>query len=110
MVTRTAAHSKAIIHYFQVTDELALVVSKQFRGVFPGYHTQYLKAFKAGCHLPLNDPGPFITCAFVWKLQVRAHLDGLEAGPVGTTPEGGFEHRGLVFPDFAQFGKVLKFR
>ncbi|KAJ7809628.1 hypothetical protein B0H14DRAFT_2524617 [Mycena olivaceomarginata] len=103
MAAGTAAQSKAVVHYFQVTYEFALVVSERFRGVFPDYHARYLKAFKAGCHLPLDDPGPFIGRAIVWKLQVRAHLDGLEAGPVGTTPEGGFGRGGLVFPDFAQY-------
>ncbi|KAJ7710664.1 hypothetical protein B0H17DRAFT_1123782 [Mycena rosella] len=94
----------------KVTYPFALVVSERFHGVSPDYHARYLKAFNAGCYLPNDDPGPFIGRAIVWKLQVWAHLDGLEGGPVATTPEGAFRRGGLVFPDFAQFGQVLKFR
>ncbi|KAJ7488470.1 hypothetical protein B0H11DRAFT_1912959 [Mycena galericulata] len=72
----------------------------------------YLKAFSPGCFLPGSDPGPFIGRALVWKLQVGAHLDGFEAGPVATTFEGSFRGRGLVFPDSARYmdGQPLKFR
>ncbi|KAJ7484586.1 hypothetical protein FB451DRAFT_1393121 [Mycena latifolia] len=110
MAAGTAAQSKAVIHYFKVTYPFTLVVSEQFHGVFLDYHARHLKAFNAGCYLQNDDPGLFIGHAIMWKLQVWAHLDSLEGGPVATTPEGAFQRGGLVFPDFAQFGKVLKFQ
>ncbi|KAJ7204059.1 hypothetical protein GGX14DRAFT_569659 [Mycena pura] len=85
-------------------------VSDRFSVVFPDYHERYMKAFKAGCALPLDDPGPFIGRAIVWKLQVLSHLDGLDAGTVGMSPEGSYEDGELIFSDFKRFGMALKFR
>ncbi|KAJ7201413.1 hypothetical protein GGX14DRAFT_371243, partial [Mycena pura] len=102
---------KAVTHYFKVTNDYALVVGERFRGIFPDWHERYSKAFQAGCSLPGDDPGPFIGRAVIWKVQVLVHLDGLDAGPVATTPEGSFRGGGFIFPDFARtsLGKAIKY-
>lgn len=79
----------AVNWYFQVTREIADLLSAYFKKAFPEYHKKYSGAFKAGCW-SLADPGPWLGRALVYKLQVLPHVDSLDDGPTACFPAGYF--------------------
>ncbi|KAF8232695.1 hypothetical protein L208DRAFT_1270597 [Tricholoma matsutake] len=79
----------AVKWYYQVTEEVAHLLSAYFKKAFPEYHRQYSKAFSAGVW-NLEDPGPWLGRALVYKLQVLPHVDGLDNGPTTCFPVGYF--------------------
>ncbi|KAF8218961.1 hypothetical protein L208DRAFT_1345078 [Tricholoma matsutake] len=79
----------AVNWYFQVTREIADLLSAYFKKAFPEYHKKYLEAFAAGCWSQV-DPGPWLGRALVFKLQVLPHVDALDDGPTACFPVGFF--------------------
>ncbi|KAF6742724.1 hypothetical protein DFP72DRAFT_860099 [Ephemerocybe angulata] len=73
-------------------------VRQRFKMVFPQYFEKYDTAFKAG-QVIASDPGPFLGCALVWKLQVHPHQDSLDEGSAGIFPLGDFKDSELLLPD-----------
>jgi hypothetical protein len=56
------------------------MLSAYFAVAFPEEHKKYQQAFKAGVWLS-EDPGPWLGCAIVYKLQVDPHQDKSDGGP-----------------------------
>ncbi|KAG0700628.1 hypothetical protein DFH29DRAFT_1000968 [Suillus ampliporus] len=79
-ILHTATSHQAMEWYFQHTEELAIILAVMFEASFPAYYKTYKKAFEAGQWIQA-DPGPWLGCATVWRLQVLPHRNGLDAGP-----------------------------
>jgi len=62
------------------------------------YYKKYKKAFVAGCWT-VEDKGPWLERAVVWKLQVGLHRDTLDEGPAACFPCGSYEGGQLCLPD-----------
>ncbi|KAF8232938.1 hypothetical protein L208DRAFT_1269430, partial [Tricholoma matsutake] len=88
----------AVKWYYQVTEEVAHLLSAYFKKAFLEYHRQYSKAFSAGIW-NLEDPGPWLGHALVYKLQVLPHIDGLDNGPTTCFPVAYFTGRAMHLSD-----------
>ncbi|KAF8230249.1 hypothetical protein L208DRAFT_1282788, partial [Tricholoma matsutake] len=88
----------AVKWYYQVTEEVAHLLSAYFKKAFPEYHRQCSKAFSAGIW-NLEDPGPWLGRALVYKLQVLPHVDGLDNGPTACFLVGYFTGRAMHLSD-----------
>lgn len=95
---RGCAAGMAVKWYFLATAELATALAAMFKSSFPEYHEKYAAAFKAGVWEE-SDPGPWLGRAIVYKLQVQAHVDGLDDGPTACFPLGRFTGGEIYFPD-----------
>ncbi|EDR13518.1 uncharacterized protein LACBIDRAFT_322506 [Laccaria bicolor S238N-H82] len=52
-------------------------VGECFKVAFPNYYSQYKAAFEAGAWM-MEDPGPWLGRAIVWKFPVETHVDSLD--------------------------------
>jgi hypothetical protein len=75
--------------YYAATKEVADLLSAYFQKAFPEYHQKYSEAFAAGVW-NLEDSGPWLARALVYKLQVLPHVDGLDNGPTACFAVGYF--------------------
>lgn len=91
-------------YYFQ-TQEIAQAIGNFLEVTFPDYHTAYQKAFEAGVWMR-GDPGPFLACAIIYKLQSRLHKDRHDFGPSVSFGVGRYTGGEMLFP---QFGTKLLF-
>ncbi|KAF8236907.1 hypothetical protein L208DRAFT_1053825, partial [Tricholoma matsutake] len=100
----------AVNWYFQVTREIADLLSAYFKKAFPEYHKKYSEAFAAGCWSQV-DPGPWLGQALVFNLQVLPHVDGLDNGPTACFPVGFFSGGDLILSLFYRYapGDILIF-
>ena len=96
-MSRTSLGYLAVSNYFLETQATAKEVSDRFAAAFPEFFEQYRLAFEAGVANTL-DPGPFLGRALVWKMQVKAHQDGLDEGPAATFPCGYYSGGYLYIP------------
>ncbi|KAF6751248.1 hypothetical protein DFP72DRAFT_1071452 [Ephemerocybe angulata] len=85
-------------HYFAATAPMSNAVRQRFKMVFLQYFEKYDTAFKAG-QVITSDPGPFLGCALVWKLQVHPPQDGLDEVPAEIFPLGDFKDSELLLPN-----------
>ncbi|KAJ7439714.1 hypothetical protein B0H11DRAFT_1644113, partial [Mycena galericulata] len=90
--------SQANVHYFRLTQEVAVILAEYFKVLFPDDYEQYQADFERGVWLR-EDPGPFLGRAIVYKLQVFVHQDGLDRGPTASFPCGFFEGGAMHYPD-----------
>lgn len=75
--------------YYKATREVAELLAAYFERAYPEYYEKYCEAFAAGIW-NLEDPGPWLGRALVYKLQVLPHIDGLDNGPTACFPVGYF--------------------
>ena len=80
----------AVAAWFHATEELATVLSAIFEVFMPEHYHKFDKAFKAGRQFQ-GDPGPWMGCTIVFKLQLYAHFDPSEEGPTISFPAGYFQ-------------------
>ena len=90
--------------YFQQTRPIAFHVAAFLDAVFPEWYDVYAAAFAAGSMF-LEDPGPFLARAIIYKLQGKLHKDGRDAGPSVSFGVGRYEGGEMYFP---QLGAKLK--
>ena len=77
---RGSHSSLAVRWYYRATAKVAAILDEYFAVSFPDEHLKYQKAFKAGVWL-MEDPGPWLGRAIVYKLQVKQHQDRSDGGP-----------------------------
>jgi hypothetical protein len=87
---RTCSSSQSLAWYYPKTERLAILLAIMFKASFPKEYVRFEAAFKAGRWVR-EDPGPWLGRAHVWKLQVVAHRDGLDAGPTAIFNMGDYE-------------------
>lgn len=87
---RTCSSSQSLAWYYPKTERLAKLLAIMFKASFPTEYVRYEAAFKAGRWVR-EDPGPWLGRVHVWKLQVIAHRDGLDAGPTAIFNMGNYE-------------------
>jgi hypothetical protein len=87
----------AVKHHFLATAQVAHVLSAYFQLCFPEAYEQYREAFEAGIWL-VEDPGPWLGRVIVYKLQVKPHVDRLDAGPTAIFNVGQYEGGELYIP------------
>jgi len=83
--------------HYSLTESVARTIALAFRTVFSDWYETYQKAFKAGVWF-MDDPGPFLGRAVVYKLQGRLHKDRHDVGPSVSFPVGQFTGGEMVFP------------
>lgn len=84
--------------YFIATKPVALYLRECFAVAFPSYYKRYCMAFEAGRWI-MEDPGPWLGRAIVWKLPVNSHVDGLDDGPTAIFNCGSYTGGALNLPD-----------
>lgn len=94
-----AGGQKAVNHYFQLSEPIALFVHELFKVAFPDVAQKYAAAFKKGEWQMVKDLGPFWGQALVYKMPVDVHQDGLDDGLLAMFPCGFFTEGRLDFPD-----------
>jgi hypothetical protein len=103
-INRSGKGSIGVEQYFTATAPVALFLNELFEVSFPAYHKKYKRAFVAG-RWTTSDPGPWLGRAIVYKLQVDAHVDGLDDGPAAIFNVGSYTGGKLNLPDL---GLVLE--
>lgn len=78
---------------------LSLRLAIMFRIAYPETYERYRGAFDEGNWVKVDDTGPFLGRAIVYKLQVLPHRDGGDGGPAVIFPLGDFEGGELYLPD-----------
>ena len=81
---------KHVVEWYKTTWPLAIFLGELFEALFLEYYAKYKAAFDAGVWL-IEDPGPFLMWAIVWKLNLLLHFNGKDRGPIITFPYGFFE-------------------
>jgi hypothetical protein len=71
-MTKGSYAALAVKYYYRATRNVALLLGEYFSAAFPDEYTKYKEAFDAGVW-NLEDPGPWLGRALVYKLQVRPH-------------------------------------
>jgi len=98
MTGKSSAQAQAVHWYYQALASVAWALAGMFSVCFPKFYLKYQKAFEARVWL-ISDPGPWLGCAVVFKLQVYLHRYGLDAGPCACFPMGLFTGGEAYFPD-----------
>lgn len=98
MAGTSSVASQASRWYMKATGDVARYLGTLFQATFPAYYEKYERAFKAGVW-NMEDPGPWIARAIVYKLQVLLHQDGMDDGPTASFPMGYFTGGALYLPD-----------
>jgi len=83
--------------YYSLIESVVRTIALAFKTVFPQWYTRYQDTFDAGVWF-VDDPGPFLSCAVVYKLQGRLHKDRHDMGPSVSFPVGQFTGGVMVFP------------
>lgn len=83
--------------YYSLSQSVARTVALAFKAVFPEWYGVYQDAFEAGVWF-MEDPGPFLGRAVVYKLQGRLHRDRHDCGPSVSFPVGQFVGGEMIFP------------
>ena len=96
-MTKGAYSSLAVKHYFQATENVADLLASYFKVSFPADYIKYKKAFDAGMWLD-EDPGPWLGCAIVYKLDVNPHVDQADGGPTAIFNVGRYSGGELYLP------------
>lgn len=73
-ITNTSTSLAMTGLYYYLTQSVAKTLTGMFKAVFPEEYIKYQSAFDAGVWLQ-NDPGPYLGCAVVYKLQGLLHRD-----------------------------------
>lgn len=84
-----AQAAAAVRHYFEASSTVAKILATMFEVLFPEEYEEYRTAFDAGVWY-VEDPGPWIARAIVYKLDVHLHHDRQDGGPTATFPFGTF--------------------
>ena len=87
----------AVKYYYTVTHDVSELLGTYFSVAFPEEHARYREAFDAGVW-HLEDPGPWLGRALVYKLQVKPHRDALDGGPTAMFNVGQYEGGRLYYP------------
>src|SRR6202453_4889856 len=87
----------AVKYYYTVTCDVSELLGTYFLVAFPKEHARYREAFDAGVW-HLEDPGPWLSRALVYKLQVKPHRDALDGGPTVMFNMGQYEGGRLYNP------------
>jgi hypothetical protein len=94
----------AVRYYFLATAKVASFLAAYFAVSFPEDYKRYKEAFDAGVWY-MEDPGPWLGRAIVFKLQVLPHQDAQDGGPTAIFNVGQYTGGKLYFP-----GLGLKFQ
>lgn len=88
--------AKTIV-YYTMTAPVACTLSIMFETVFPDIYAKYREAFEASIWFS-EDPGPFLGCAIIYKLQGCLHKDCQDVGPSVWFLAGSFPGGEMLFP------------
>src|ERR1700722_3065843 len=87
-------------YYFKATKEVAEFLSTYFAVAFLEEFAKYEKAFKTGVWY-IEDPGPWLGCVIIYKLQVDCHQDQQNGGLTAIFNVGQYKGGFLYFPDLS---------
>jgi len=83
--------------YYGFTADVANMIVIMFKAAFPKVYAQYHQAFNAGVWLQ-EDPGLFLGCLVVYKLQSKLHNNGNDVGLSASFAVGFFEGSEMLVP------------
>ena len=85
--------------YYTLTRPVAETLAGMYEVLFPTEYEQLQPAFEAGRWI-IQDAGPWIGRAVVYKLNVELHLDADDTGPSVSFPCGDFTSGQMLVPQF----------
>ncbi|KAG1866350.1 hypothetical protein C8R48DRAFT_600713, partial [Suillus tomentosus] len=80
MMGKSSTQAQAVHWYYQASASVTQALAEMFSVCFSKILSKYQRAFEARVWL-MSDPGPWLGCMVIFKLQVYLHRDGLDAGP-----------------------------
>ena len=89
----------ALEPYYKLTRAVAETLAGMYEVLFPEEYERLKPAFEAGKWI-IQDAGPWIGRALVYKLDVELHLDENDAGPSVSFPCGDFTGGQMMVPQF----------
>ena len=98
-LVRTSTAGMALEPYYRLTRPVAETLAGMYEVLFPEEYERLKPAFEAGKWI-MQDAGPWIGRALVYKLDVELHLDDKDAGPSVSFPCGDFTGGQMMVPQF----------
>lgn len=90
--------SSTVSWYYRATAPVVRILAAMFRTLLPDVFKRYHDAFEAGIW-ELDDPGPWLGRAIIYKLQTKLHRDQKDAGPTVGFPVNSYSGGSLQLPD-----------
>ena len=97
-MTKGSLIAMAARYYLCATAGIADILGAYYKVAFPDQYQRYCQAFEAGIW-HIEDPGPWLGRAIVYKLQVYPHQDKLDGGPAAIFNVGQYEGGHLYLTD-----------